>query len=339
MEMTQFLPVMIAGFAAAVGFTPITRRLAFHFGVLDQPNVRKVHQTPTPLLGGLAIYGALMLALVFFSPPFYLVEFGAIMAGATWLALVGFVDDRNGMKPVIKLGGQLIAGAVLIAAGIQVRIFASDILNITLTLVWIVGITNAMNFQDNMDGLAAGITAVTSTFFFIMAVQQELSLVGSLAAALAGASVGFLIYNFNPASTFMGDMGSMVLGFLLAVLAIKLDFKVPGDRQIVTWMVPVIVLGLPIFDTTLVVFTRLRERRSPMQGGKDHTSHRLVSLGLSQRVAVLVLYGVCVMLGLVAISLPDASIDSGLQTGFALAVGALGAFVFLEYVYIRSKQQ
>jgi UDP-GlcNAc:undecaprenyl-phosphate/decaprenyl-phosphate GlcNAc-1-phosphate transferase len=339
MEMTQFLPVMIAGFAAAVGFTPITRRLAFHFGVLDQPSVRKVHQAPTPLLGGLAIYGALMLAMVFFSPPFYLVEFGAIMAGATWLVLVGFVDDRNGMKPVVKLGGQLIAGAVLIAAGIHVRIFASDVLNVLFTLVWIVGITNAMNFQDNMDGLAAGITAVTSTFFFIMAVQQELSLVGSLAAALAGASVGFLIYNFNPASTFMGDMGSMVLGFLLAVVAIKLDFRVPGDRQIVTWMVPVIVLGLPIFDTTLVVFTRLRERRSPMQGGKDHTSHRLVSLGLSQRVAVLLLYGVCVLLGLVAITLPDASIESGLQTGFVLAIAALGAFAFLEYVYITNKKR
>jgi len=339
MEMTQFLPVMIAGFAAAVGFTPITRRLAFHFGVLDQPSGRKVHQAPTPLLGGLAIYGALVLALVFFSPPFYLVEFGAIMAGTTWLVLVGFVDDRNGMKPLVKLGAQMIAGAVLIAAGIHVRIFASDILNISVTLFWIVGITNAMNFQDNMDGLAAGITAVTSTFFFIMAVQEELSLVGSLAAALAGASVGFLIYNFNPASTFMGDMGSMVLGFLLAVLAIKLDFSVPVDRQIVTWMVPVTVLGLPIFDTTLVVFTRLRERRSPMQGGKDHTSHRLVSLGLSQRAAVLLLYGVCVLLGLVAISLPDASIEGGLQTGLVLGLAALAAFVILEYVYIHNKQR
>jgi len=339
MEMTQFLPVMIAGFAAAVGFTPITRRLAFHFGVLDQPSGRKVHQAPTPLLGGLAIYGALVLALVFFSPPFYLVEFGAIMAGTTWLVLVGFVDDRNGMKPLVKLGAQMIAGAVLIAAGIHVRIFASDILNISVTLFWIVGITNAMNFQDNMDGLAAGITAVTSTFFFIMAVQEQLSLVGSLAAALAGASVGFLIYNFNPATTFMGDMGSMVLGFLLAVLAIKLDFKVPVDRQIVTWMVPVTVLGLPIFDTTLVVFTRLRERRSPMQGGKDHTSHRLVSLGLSQRAAVLLLYGVCVLLGLVAISLPDASIEGGLQTGLVLGLAALAAFVILEYVYIHNKQR
>ncbi len=336
--MTQFIPVMVAGFAAAVGFTPITRRLAFRFGVLDQPSSRKVHQTPTPLLGGLAIYGALVLALVFFSPPFYLVEFGAIMAGSAWLALVGFVDDRDGMAPLVKMAGQAIAALVLIVSGIHIRIFGSPILDIALTVFWIVGIINAMNFQDNMDGLAAGITAIASIFFFIMAVQQELTLVGSLAGALAGASVGFLIYNFNPASTFMGDTGSMVLGFLLAVLAIKLDFKVPPDRQVVTWMVPVVVLGLPIFDTTLVVFTRLRERRSPMQGGKDHTSHRLVSLGLSQRAAVLVLYAVCAGLGFSAVELSHATITEGAEIGLFLGVLAVAAFGFLEITYIRRKR-
>ncbi|MBN1203275.1 MAG: undecaprenyl/decaprenyl-phosphate alpha-N-acetylglucosaminyl 1-phosphate transferase [Anaerolineae bacterium] len=339
MEMTQFFPVMIAGFAAAVGFTPITKRLAFRFGVLDQPSSRKVHQTPTPLLGGLAIYGALVLALVFFSPPFYLVEFGAILSGATWLMLVGFVDDRHGMRPWVKMSGQATAGIVLILAGIHVRIFASDILNYSFTLLWVIGITNAMNFQDNMDGLAAGITAVASTFFFVMAVQQELSLVSSLAAALAGASVGFLLYNFNPASTFMGDMGSMPLGFLLAVLAIKLDFNVPAERQVITWMVPVVVLGLPIFDTALVVFTRLRERRSPMLGGKDHTSHRLVRLGLSQRAAVLFLYIVCAVLGFTATDLSHANVNQGLTVAFRLVISALAAFIYLEYVYIRSHQK
>ena len=338
MDMTEFFPVMVAGFAAAVGFTPITRRLAFHFGVLDQPGARKVHQRPTPLLGGLAIYGALMLALVFFSPPFYLVEFGAILAGTTWLVLVGFVDDRRGMQPWVKMAGQLVAGAVLVGAGIHVRIFASDVLNVGLTLFWIVGITNAMNFQDNMDGLAAGITAVAALFFFVMAVREELSLVSSLAAALAGASIGFLIYNFNPASTFMGDMGSMVLGFLLSVLAIKLDFRVPADRQVITWMVPVVVLGVPIFDTTLVVFTRLLEGRSPMQGGKDHTSHRLVGLGLSPRAAVLTLYMISALLGLMAIALSTASVAEGTRIGVALGAVALVAFVFLEITYIRRKR-
>ncbi len=339
MSMSQFFPVMIAGFAAAVGFTPITRRLAFYLGVLDQPSSRKVHQKPTPLMGGLAIYGALVIALLLFRPEFYLVEFGAILAGATWLVLLGFVDDRQGMRPLVKMGGQTIAAIVLIVAGIHVRIFENQILNIGLTLFWIVGITNAMNFQDNMDGLAAGITAVASIFFFVMAVQEELSLVGSLAAALAGASVGFLIYNFNPASTFMGDMGSMVLGFLLSVLALKLDFNVSPDRQIVTWMVPIVVLGFPIFDTTLVTFTRLRERRSPMQGGKDHTSHRLVSLGLSQRAAVLLIYALCAALGFTAIELSTADIDEGLWIGFRLAFVAITAFVFLEYVYVRRKRR
>lgn len=339
MDMTQFFPVMLAGFAAAVGFTPITKRLAVVLGVLDQPSARKVHQNPTPLMGGLAIYGALVLALLLFSPPFYLVELGAILAGATWLVLVGFVDDRRGMQPLVKLGGQTIAAIVLVLAGIQVRIFPSQALNVTFTLLWIVGIINAMNFQDNMDGLAAGITAIASITFFVMAVQQELSLVGSMAAALGGASIGFLIYNFNPASSFMGDMGSMVLGFLLAVLAIKLDFRVPAERQVVTWMVPVVVLGLPIFDTVLVTLTRLIEGRSPMVGGKDHTSHRLVSLGLSQRAAVLALYAVCAALGFAAVQLSHASISEGATIGAGLAVAAAVAFVVLNWAYLRNRRR
>lgn len=339
MDMTQFFPVMLAGFAAAVGFTPITRRLAVVLGVLAQPSARGIHRTPTPLMGGLAIYGALVLALLLFSPPFYLVELGAILAGATWLVLVGFVDDRRGMLPLVKLGGQMIAALVLILAGIQVRIFPSQALNVAFTLLWIVGIINAMNFQDNMDGLAAGITAIASITFFVMAVQQELSLVGSMAAALGGASIGFLIYNFNPASSFMGDMGSMVLGFLLAVLAIKLDFRVPAERQVITWMVPVVVLGLPIFDTALVTLTRLIEGRSPMMGGKDHTSHRLVSLGLSQRAAVLVLYAVCAALGFAAVQLSRASISQGATIGAGLAGAAALAFVFLNWAYLRNRRR
>lgn len=337
MEMTQFFPVMIAGFAAAVGFTPITRRLAFRFGVLDQPSNRKVHTSPTPLMGGLAIFGAFVVALILFSPPLYLVEFAGVLAGTTWLTFVGFIDDRRGMRPWIKMGAQMIAGLTLIAAGIQVHIFDSNTLNITFTLIWIVGITNAINFQDNMDGLAAGITGIASVFFLIMAAREELTLVSSLAAAMAGASIGFLIYNFSPASTFMGDMGSMVLGFILAILALKLDFNVPADRQVITWMVPVAVLGLPIFDMGLVIFTRLREHRSPMQGGKDHTSHRLASLGLSHRVVVLILYGVCVILGLVAIALSHASVMDGTIIGAALGIGALATFISLEIIYTRHK--
>lgn len=338
MDMTQYLPVIIAGFAAAVGFTPVTRLLAFRLGVLDQPSSRKVHKSPTPLMGGLAIYGAFVIAMVLFSPPLYLREFSAVIAGATWLALVGFVDDRNGMLPLVKMAGQIIAGLVLVAAGIQVRIFNTDLINIPVTLIWIVAITNAINFQDNMDGLAAGVTAIASIFFFVMAVREELSLVSSLAGAMAGASIGFLIYNFNPATTFMGDMGSMVLGFILSILALKLDFNVPGERQVITWMVPVVVLGTPIFDMCLVIFTRLREGRSPMQGGKDHTSHRLVSMGLSQGESVVILYVLSAALGFTAITLSRAAVETGKTTGAALMLTALSAFVFLELTYIRNKR-
>ncbi len=137
----------------------------------------------------------------------------------------------------------------------------------------------------------------------------------------------------------MGDMGSMILGFLLSVLAIKLDFHVPKDRQVVTWIIPIVVLGLPIFDTTLVVLTRLREGRSPMQGGKDHTSHRLVSLGLSHRRAVLILYGVCIAFGFVAIALSHATVSRGLVMEGILAVLAVTAYSFLEITYNRHKRQ
>jgi UDP-GlcNAc:undecaprenyl-phosphate GlcNAc-1-phosphate transferase len=148
-----------------------------------------------------------------------------------------------------------------------------------------------------------------------------------------------LIYNFNPATTFMGDMGSMVLGFILAVLAIKLDFNVPADRQIITGMVPILVLGVPIFDTVLVVFTRLRERRSPMKGGKDHTSHRLCSIGLSQKMSVLFLYAMSAVLGIAAIELSRTNSFDGLNLMFRLVLIAAGAFFFLEYVYIRTRQK
>ncbi len=337
MHMTQFLPLMIAGFVAAAGFTPLTKRLAFFLGVLDQPSSRKIHNNPTPLMGGLAIYGAFVVALALFSPPGYLIEFGAVLASTFWLVLVGFLDDRNGMSPWVKMGGQLVAGVVVVAAGIRVGVFPWLWLNVAVTLFWLVGITNAINFLDNMDGLAAGITAIASFFFFVLAVQEELSLVSSLAAALMGASVGFLLYNFNPASTFMGDMGSMVLGFVLAVLAIKLDFRTPKSEA-ATWLVPIVILGLPVFDTSLVVFTRLREGRSPMQAGKDHTSHRLVSLGLSTRAAVLTLYAVCVGLGLVALTLARADLRQASWIIAGLLAVALGAFVFMELIYIRAQR-
>jgi UDP-GlcNAc:undecaprenyl-phosphate GlcNAc-1-phosphate transferase len=272
---------------------------------------------------------------VLFTPATHLVEFGAVLAGGLWLAVVGYVDDRHGMNPRIKMASQVVAGVVLILAGIQVQLFEIAALDIALTIFWIVGITNALNLMDNMDGLAAGITAIAAGTFFALAASQELILVSSLSAALCGATLGFLRYNFSPATTFMGDTGSLVIGFVVAVLGIKLDF--PSQSTVVTWAIPILVLAIPIFDTTLVTFTRLRERRSPFQGGQDHTSHRIAALGVGQRSTVLILYSVAILMGILAFIISVISTDIALgMIGVLLCLGFVG-FVALEWIYRKAQ--
>ena len=341
--MVDFLPLVVVGFAASLGLTPLTRQLARRFGVVDKPSARKVHQVPTPLMGGLAIYGAFMIALLMFHnwggkdrETLALTQLVAILGGATWLMIVGFIDDRYVLKPPVKFAGQLVAVAGILLSGIHVQLFDNVILDTLLTTFWMMGIINAVNFLDNMDGLAAGISGIAAFFFFILAASQGQALVATVSAALCGSAVGFLVYNFNPATSFMGDMGSLVLGFLLSVLGIKLTFATQVRE--VSWMIPILVLGLPIFDTTLVVFTRLRERRSPLQGGKDHSSHRLVVMGLSHRAAVIVLYGVCLLLGGAAFIISTSDVPTAKLIGTGAATVAVIAFILLELVRVRQRQ-
>jgi UDP-GlcNAc:undecaprenyl-phosphate GlcNAc-1-phosphate transferase len=337
MVMADFLPLIVVGFAASLGLTPLTRQLARRLGVVDKPSSRKVHHAPIPLMGGLAIYGAFVLALLLFHDwPQHVTELGAIMISVTWLALIGLLDDRLDLRPYIKFPAQAIAAILVMMAGIRVELFNNAVLDWSISFLWIVGLINAINFLDNMDGLAAGVSAIAAFFLFVLAVSQHQELVSGLAAALCGSAIGFLIYNFNPASTFMGDMGSMVLGFVLAILGIKLRFA--NQNIMVSWMIPLLALGLPLFDTTLVVFTRLREKRSPLVGGKDHTSHRLVAMGLSHRRAVVTLYGVCFLLGGSSIIVSQASPSVGLAVGAGVALAGVGAFILLERVRIRQQR-
>jgi UDP-GlcNAc:undecaprenyl-phosphate GlcNAc-1-phosphate transferase len=289
-------------------------------------------------LGGLAIYGAFLLSLLIFgNPPQYVLELTAILACATWLAFVGLLDDRLDLSPFIRFPAQILVALVMIAVGIRVDLFKNPLIDGAITLFWIVGLINSINFLDNMDGLAAGISATCAGFLFVLAASQGQELVGRLAAALCGSAVGFLIYNFNPATTFMGDTGSTVLGFLLAVIGIKLRF--PQQTLAVTWIIPVMVLGLPIFDTTLVVFTRLREGRSPLQGGKDHTSHRLVIMGLSHRMAVITLYAICGALGLAAVFVSGAEPRVAQILEAIIVVAGILFFVILEVTRIRHQRR
>lgn len=316
MDSLSFVPILVVGFAMSLGLTPLSRALALRFGVVAVPSGRNIHKDRKPLMGGMAIYGALALALLLFSPEAYITELLAVLLGAGFLAAVGLLDDRYDLGIKVRLVAQTLAALGLILSGVRVQLTGFWPADAALTVVWLVAITNAINFLDNMDGLAAGLTAIAASAFTLIAYLEGLILVGMLGAALAGSAIGFLIYNFNPASSFMGDMGSLVLGFILAVLGIKLEF---GTQPLgVTWMVPILVLALPVFDITLVVATRALEGRPIGQGGKDHTSHRLLAAGLSQRQTLFVLYGFCALYGLLGV------IVSTAEPPVALAVGLLG---------------
>ncbi len=302
--MPSYLLIAASALVLAVGATPLMRRVALHLGVIDQPNARKIHVNPVPLLGGAAIYIAFIVTLWILGDRRYVNEVVGIFLGATMMSLMGVVDDRWGLGSYVKLGGQFLAAGILVYSGVQVRLFG-DWLDVAITLVWVVGITNAMNLLDNMDGLSGGVAMIAATFFALLASLSNQYLVGALAAALAGACAGFLFYNWNPAHIFMGDTGSLFIGFLLAAVAIKLRF--PSSSLAVTWMIPLMVLAVPIFDTTLVFISRLRRGKNPLTTpGKDHLSHRLAQLTGSRREAVLLCYLIGGATGLVAVFVSDA---------------------------------
>jgi UDP-GlcNAc:undecaprenyl-phosphate GlcNAc-1-phosphate transferase len=255
------------------------------------------------------------------------------LLGATLISLFGLADDRWSLSPGLKLLGQALAGVVLLLGGTQVQLFAQPWLNWALTLVWVVGITNALNFLDNMDGLSGGVAIVAAAFFLLLAAMNEPRqlLVGAMAAALIGACAGFLRYNLNPATIFMGDTGSLFIGFILAALAIKLRF--PANVTLVTWMVPVTVLALPLFDTALVCVGRLRRGVNPFTtAGKDHLSHRLHALGLSRREAVLTCYLLAGACGMVAVYLTQATPLEAYVVAGTLLIAAVAAIAWLERV-------
>jgi len=329
--MMQYMLILASALIVALGSMPLVRRAAVRWGFMDQPSARKVHTQPTPRLGGAAIYVGCIAALLAFGDRFYVSQVVSILVGATLVSFLGIWDDRRGLRPLLKLLGQILATGILIMSGVQVGFLHNPVLNLAATMLWMVGITNALNLLDNMDGLSGGVATVACIFFLLLAVMSGQYLVGSLAAALLGACVGFLYYNLNPANIFMGDTGSLFIGFVLAALGIKLRF--PDNVAFVTWMIPVVVLGLPIFDTTLVVISRLRRGLNPLTTpGKDHVSHRLVLLGATKREAVLMLYLVCCALGVVAMFLTQASIPEGYLVGALLLLFGLYALWRLEQV-------
>ena len=335
-------------FAASFGLTVPVRQLALRIGMVDHPGPRKVHRTPIPLLGGLAIYCGTLLAFGFSLQGQAFGQVPGILAGATLLLVVGTLDDRGWLHHQIKLLVAMpTAALVLVASGIRAHVVSAllpphfagtaSALDLGLTLLWVTGITAAFSILDHMDGLCSGVAALAAFFFALLATWNGQVLVATLAAAVLGAALGFLRWNFSPAKIFMGDGGAMFLGFMMATLSLKL--RLVEISHAMVWMVPILVLIVPIFDTTLVSISRTRRGLIPFAApGKDHTAHRLSNLGLKQRGAVLVLYSVGVVFGLLALLfsyLPPAT-----TYGLAIALGlmAMGAVVVLERLpYERQK--
>jgi len=331
-----YLVLFVLSLVFGLAGTPLVRRLALRTGVVDAPSARKIHVAPVPLLGGAAIYLGFMLtvtALSYWVLPFYILQLAAIVLGGSFMFFIGLLDDKWGLSPYVKLGAQIIAALWLIWTGVIIEALQNDWLNVGATFIWIIVITNAINFLDNMDGLSAGISAIAAGFFFLAAYLSGQWMVAAMGAAMAGAAAGFVYHNFGiikqGKAIFMGDSGSLFLGYILAAIGIKLRFN---NTYFVTWMVPVLILGLPLFDITLVVISRLRRRLSPLRGGKDHTSHRLVALGLNKRETVLVIYLICGALGVAALVVTGASIGDGYMVGGLVALLFGWSLIRLEQI-------
>ncbi|MFQ5400880.1 MAG: glycosyltransferase family 4 protein [Anaerolineae bacterium] len=318
--MATFIAILLIALSITGLSTPWLRRAAVWLGFVDAPAQRKLHSTPMPLMGGVAIFSGAIVAVLIFSSQLSSKVVGVIVAGSI-VAGTGLWDDRRHLPAWAKLVSQFVAFLILAQQGIRVRLPVPEVMNYAITFIWLAGISNAINFLDNMDGLSAGISAVSAAFILLLGLQNDQFLVSALAAAVVGACVGFLRYNFKPAQIFMGDAGSLFLGFLLAVLGLQLRF--PENSNFVTWMVPVFILGLPIFDTTLVVLTRIRRGVSPTTAGKDHISHRLVNLGFSQREAVLILYLAAGAMGLIGVFITEATVVEGYTIGTAAVLTGL----------------
>ena len=335
--MSAGLLAFLIALSASLVLTVPVRALAIRVGMVDLPGPRKVHLKPIPLLGGLAMYGGVMLAiLIAFDGAARAQSFG-IVTGATLVAIVGFLDDRGWLHHQVKLfAGMPLAAVILLASGIHAQVFSvllggrpGQWLDGALTILWVVGITASFSILDHMDGLCAGVAAMASVFFAIIAYLNGQTLVTTLAAAVLGAAAGFLRWNFKPAKIFMGDGGAMFLGFLMATLALKL--RLEHATTAASWLAPVLILCATIFDTTLVTVSRSRRGLLPFTTpGKDHSAHRLANLGLGQRGAVLAMYLAGAVCGSAAVLVTYLSSSGAILIGALVMISMLPAVAWLE---------
>jgi UDP-GlcNAc:undecaprenyl-phosphate GlcNAc-1-phosphate transferase len=344
-----------AALVVSAAATPLAARLARRIGAVDIPRERGLALRETPLLGGLAILAAVLVAAAIWMPteiklphtargpagPGGTVETWWVIAGACLIALVGAIDDTRPLRPLVKLAGQIAAGVVAVEAGAVVTDVTLPFIGPlqfpnaggVLTVIWLVGLMNVVNFSDGVDGLAAGVCTIDGVAFAIIAIDLDVTGAAVLAALTAGAALGFLFHNFHPASVFMGDAGANLLGYLLGVAAVVGSLKTSAAVALV---VPLVVLAIPFLDTGFVIAKRLKYRRKPWAADANHFHHRMARIGFSQRKTVLYLYGWTSLMAGLAVSL-RLILHHHHQPGWVaivvvLAVVAFAASVYLVYV-------
>lgn len=325
----MYILALIIALLASFLLTPYIKQLAVKIGAVDKPDKRKVHTQVMPRLGGLAIYLATMLAIVCSMP--ITRDLLGILLGGTWIVIVGVLDDKYSLPARVKLAGQVIAAAILVAFDVKIEwlnnpfggYFYLEYLSIPFTVFWVISFINVVNLIDGLDGLAAGVSGIASITVILVAVHQGYFPVATLTAALAGGIIGFIHYNFNPATIFMGDTGSMFIGYMLAAISI---FGAVKSAATIALLVPAIALGLPIMDTAFAILRRYSNGRPIFQPDKGHLHHRLLAMGLSQRQAVLLMYGISIVLCLAAFVLAEANVYVAAVVIVLILVGvAVGA--------------
>ncbi len=316
--MDKMILALVLSFGVAYFSTPLAIKLAHKIGAIDIPkDNRRVHKNPIPRLGGIAIFfGFLVSTLVMVELDKQLI---GIILGAFLIVGMGIIDDIKEINAKVKLGGQILAAIIVVLSGVKVewvtnpfdtvdRMLPLGMFAIPVTIFWIVGITNTVNLIDGLDGLAAGVSAICAITLSLVAYvspniePHEKMIICTLLLSLAGGALGFLPYNFNPAKIFMGDTGSLFLGYMLAVIAVQGAIKSAAALAIA---VPILALGLPIFDTTFAIIRRASSGKPIMQADKGHLHHRLLSKGLSQKQTVLILYAISMFLGLSAVLISE----------------------------------
>jgi UDP-GlcNAc:undecaprenyl-phosphate GlcNAc-1-phosphate transferase len=354
--------VFLGALALCSALVPVSRVLARRFGVLDAPGPRKVHAEPTPRMGGLAVFASFVavvllgysLAPTLAALPEVQTHFGgafaflqeaprvqgkllALLLGATLAFAVGLADDVLGVRfPVgAKAAGQLLAACVLVAADIRTSFAPWDWGNTAVTLLWVVGITNAFNLLDNMDGLSAGVAFVASTVLLVNAWLLGEFFISLVLVAFMGSLLGFLLHNWNPATIFLGDCGSLFIGYMLASLTLLERYVSHASSSYFPVLMPVLVLAVPLLDTATVMVIRLREGRPIYVGDRRHLSHRLVALGMSPKAAVLVIYLVTFCLGLGAVALADATLG---ETALILLQSAAFVALLLILMFFERRE-